>query len=539
MQNKSTLVEERLGRTMQDKLEEMKGKLHLEECERKVLYAWTEQERHVNEGTIIQLRHEVKKKRVDLAESINAEAIVIKNAFVNKRVEQLSMKRLSAKKAVAEMDQKACERAKILNDLRHCRRTREQKLKDMRSQLTKERKILEKPIEHLSLAQRLRGLENSLDKARMKVETANNIGDQYKQVIKKLKEESMYFPARLDTMEAAVIEVHQELANLKRMNKEAERNRDLGRTELSRIEKDVHSAKRKRDSTLTNVKKDVERRRQELGKPAEKKTTKSQPHLEDGQAERKAILHAKLKSENQLQLLKYDSLFSEIKHRTGLTRLADFVERFHNQNDVQHRLLLQSARCQHLTTKLRREKEDMQKALVELRYSLHKRLSQGQDRLGAIADDCESRKETRDKTQETMKEQGKLLIGMTTGLKTIFEKLVDIKLPPPTHDRLTGDVEMDTGLICEKFDRLLASLGDNNAKKINDFPDLHEILEQQLGDENIRVQFKTSTTSVHSQFEYEHNDSEEVPTRDDIKLKAQLLMESKMKPKKRKKKLAQ
>ena len=64
-------------------------------------------------------------------------------------------------------------------------------------------------------------LENSLDKAEIKYNTACHISKRYKQILEKLKEDSLYMPAKLDAMEAAIIEQRGELKELKSMAKTA------------------------------------------------------------------------------------------------------------------------------------------------------------------------------------------------------------------------------------------------------------------------------------------------------------------------------
>jgi hypothetical protein len=251
------------------------------------------------------------------------------------------------------------------------------------------------------------------------------------------------------------------------------------------------------------------------------------------------MMQSKLKSENQLQLLKYDALFAEIKHATGLTRLDDFVKRFENQSYIYDNLLARSKEYQLLTTRMRAEKNELQRAFTELKFSGEKRMSVGQNMLEGIADNCKSKKDASCETRVAMNENGKILVAIKAGLKTIFEKMINIGLPPPAHNRLTGVVETDIGNLWEKFDRLLQSLDKKEAVKVMNLPDLHEVLEQRLDAENIRVQLKKSTSSIESEFEYELQNPEEVPTRQDIKQKGEMLMESKVKPMRRKKKAKQ
>ena len=64
-------------------------------------------------------------------------------------------------------------------------------------------------------------LENSLDKALIKYNTACHISKRYRDILEKLKEDSLYMPAKLDAMEQAILQQRSELKELKSMAKTA------------------------------------------------------------------------------------------------------------------------------------------------------------------------------------------------------------------------------------------------------------------------------------------------------------------------------
>ena len=70
-------------------------------------------------------------------------------------------------------------------------------------------------------------LENALDKSLIKYNTACHISKQYRDILEKLKEESLCMPAKLDTIEAAIIEQRTQLRELQATAKTASEVNEL------------------------------------------------------------------------------------------------------------------------------------------------------------------------------------------------------------------------------------------------------------------------------------------------------------------------
>ena len=170
------------------------------------------------------------------------------------------------------MDQKACEAGKSLNALRYCREKSERKLIELNQELER-MKHLENPSPeqidnqevsiirdvylvvyfdifhkflrrffnclfskrfHLFL-QNVTQLENGLDKALIKYDTARIISQRYKQILERLKEESLTLPARLDTMEQSLLQQCHELRELKVMCAQAVQARDVAKQQTQQV----------------------------------------------------------------------------------------------------------------------------------------------------------------------------------------------------------------------------------------------------------------------------------------------------------------
>ena len=129
----------------------------------------------------------------------------------------------------------------------------------------------------------------------------------------------MTLPARLDAMEAALVQQREELRELREMKEKATLTRDDSKKELSIFEKTMWDAKRKRDQELVATRKEVERRKDMTGK-AEKKTNRAtlinDPHQDIMTHEKKG------KREIQCKILSYQEAFNRIKEATGVADVA-------------------------------------------------------------------------------------------------------------------------------------------------------------------------------------------------------------------------
>ena len=109
------------------------------------------------------------------------------------------------------MDQKVCEGAKVLNMMRYGREFRERKLDELQQELARMHFLHKNSPEQNEAEQCVTLLENALDKALIKYDTARSISRRYHEILDRLKEESLTLPAKLDAMEQALLQQREEL----------------------------------------------------------------------------------------------------------------------------------------------------------------------------------------------------------------------------------------------------------------------------------------------------------------------------------------
>ncbi|XP_064648795.1 outer dynein arm-docking complex subunit 3-like [Lineus longissimus] len=534
---------------VKDRLNEVRGKLKLKEFDHKVHYEWTEDERRRNEEVLIGLRQDVRSRRFELKR--NADCIdskVINNVFQDRREKRMSLQRFTAKEAVTEMDQLVCAKAKFLNALHYARVTSEEKLRQFKAGLVCMSSAMEKTSEQLENEQRIRNLENALDKARMKCDMGRSIGHQYEFIVKKMKEESLCYPGKLDVMENEIMYQRGQLKEMRRVLKVARDAREVSREELTTLEQDCQGAKRKRDQLLVATRKEVEQRKSTWDEkpPANsKRAIKALDNMSSVESHDCTRVEAE-KIAVRNRRFHYDDIFERIKDETYLTSLHDFIDRIEQQEDVRRRLTEKTIDLRKNIDFADEDRQKLQDDRSKLRYAVGGRISSAQNAMSQFFDNIHQQQERKEYYQEELHMSGRLITDVKTVILGLMAKLKAMKLKPDVRNYSHGDVVEDLEtcrekmvLLTEGVDQSLAKIGlEDSIQKVIMQPEYHVIRLEQLAD-NIRKKLSTSFPSISAEsYEYDtHDINEEMLSRNDIKRIAQAVVDSKTKhPKKNKNK---
>ena len=128
-------------------------------------------------------------------------------------------------------------------------------------------------------------------------------------------QESLKLPAKLDAMEAALLQQKAELTELKSMAKNAHASRDEAKRQLAQIEGEAYESKRQRDAELSATRKEVERRTAESEK-CDKRSTRATLLVDT--SDQKALQMTKEQEEKQ-KVLRYEDAFLRIKEAARVT----------------------------------------------------------------------------------------------------------------------------------------------------------------------------------------------------------------------------
>ncbi|XP_022325699.2 outer dynein arm-docking complex subunit 3-like [Crassostrea virginica] len=523
------------NQTAADQVEELRAKIHLKERDAKACYESAETRKIHYERLIAKLRSENKNKRVQLAKSINGDEEVIRTVFNNRREELLSMQRCTVDEAIKTMDQKVCEASKRLNNLLYQKTEREARYQDKHTSLDRMLQIDAHDFD-FERKREIRKLQNEMDKAKIKYEAARNITKRYQEIMRYMEEECRLSPARLDSLESAVLQAREELAVLGHMNKKAVNSKEEARKELHFMERDMYQAKRARDAQLNETKKEVERRREPVVERVDKRPKVNL--IMDNTDSKGAKLQTE-KLERQEQLLTLNEGFEKIKCAIKVSDIEDIVFRITNQESTYQRLIQQDKERQQAKLRLREERQRLVRVFEEMKYTSQRQLAKGRK----MVEDMQEFVAKDDKENvEALKElqtNEKLLVDLQFGIATLYDKLKDVKLKPPYHNFSKGDPVDDLANCSRKLELLAQEQAIREEvpklSKASDQAKLHAYLESQLTPENIRIRMEADDGSDEDEFHFDHDlDNEGHLSREDIKRLGKELLNSKLKPKRKK-----
>ncbi|XP_033732656.1 coiled-coil domain-containing protein 151-like [Pecten maximus] len=519
--------------TISEQVDEVRGKLHLKERDAKAFYESSETKKIEFEQLIAKLRGENKLKRITVSKSISGDGKVIRSVFQNRRKELLSMQRYTVAEAICTMDLKVCEASKRLNDLQYQRNQREVRLSELHV-TAKQMKTITNTDYNIDREKEIRRLQNEMDKARIKYEAARNISRRYEEIMMHMQEEVRNYPARLDLLEQIVGDASSELGVLHHMNEKAIKTSEESRKDLHGMEREMYQAKRARDMQLNETRKEVERRK-ETSERAEKR---AKVNLIADTTDTKAARLQQEKAERQEKILELEIGFEKIKSAINVSDIDDVVTRVLNQGDTTQRIKAQEKEKLKNKKELLREQEKLNKLFEEIKFTSERQLARARQILDDIQDDLAEKEKTREKTNKSLQVSDSLLLDIQSGIATLNEKLKDVKLKPPFHNFTTGDPVKDLLNCSRKLDKLQTELAfqEGMVPRV-DQNKLHEFLESRLPPSNIRIKVDMDDGSDEDDFHFDHDqENEGLLSRDDIKRLGQEMLNSKLRPKKKRSK---
>lgn len=526
--------------TLADQLEELRGKYHLKNKDCGAYRESSQDEIREKDRIIADLRQQNWNKRIILAQHENGDQQVVKSVFSEDqdRLLRLSLQRCTATQAICEMDQNVCEGAKVLNMTRYGREMREKKLNELQQELKRMKFLHKNSPEQNEGESKVTELENSLDKALIKYDTATSISRRYQDILEKLKEESLTLPAKLDAMEQALIAKRAELQELQVLARDAQQARDQTKRHLSKVEQDSYESRKCREAELSTTRKEVDRRKAEAEK-VERRHARA-TLLVDNQ-DQKAQLELQAKQEKQEKILTYDMAFRLIRDATHVTSMDEVVARVLCQQDKQAMLKSQVSELESQRQRMRTDMHHLNQQFHDMKYSGEKEISRGEAMVESMQNNLDKEQEAVSKIDEKLLRSGNTLVNVKAGVNSLLNKLMDLTASSHVDHQheLKGSVEEQIPICRRKLDTLLRKISshapDIEAKLgCNEF---QEFLEDKMPIDNIRVKLDKadSRLSTLSEFDFETQDTEQALGRLDIKKMGQKMIDGKVKPKRGKK----
>lgn len=525
--------------TITEETEELKKKLALLDGDRKAYYESSQYAMKKNKDVIAKLREKNKRLRADLAKKKAGDEQVIDDAFKERDPQRhCAMRGMSGKAAITKLDQQVCEAVKKLNALRHQKNTRQKKLEALQTEynqlVTDAEEVSNTDAGESVEAQKLRALENSLDKMQLKCNEAKKIKTIYEGLLEQLKEERRTWPNQLNNLERLIQAQREELRELTAMNHDAQIAREAAKAELTKLEQSVYERKKEREKELAQYKKQAEEKKDHAEK-VEKRLQRSSLQQEEMSVEQKAVLSGE---EQERKITTYEEAMNKIKDTTGVSDIKEVVQRFLSQGETQKHLEQLKTNNDKMLVRLKEEKEKLRMEYEEMKYSGEAKLSSGQRMLEEfqqrLADEekrCADAKDRQDRANKT-------LVNVKAGIEHLADKLQHLKAPKghvpqaqlsPTSDEYILDL---LGTCEQKLLKLMDDLGGKDVsdvmKEMED-AEFRATMEGKLPQYNTRVKLPTSDRLAVYDDDEESGEDEDVLSRNAIKRYSQQIVDSKTK----------
>ncbi|XP_022085215.1 coiled-coil domain-containing protein 151-like [Acanthaster planci] len=516
--------------TVYDHMDECRGKIALKERDHRAYYESSQVDKQCNEDEIAALRRNNKEKRVVLAQQTrHGDERVIHEALMSRRDENLALRRKTAEDAIAEMDQKMCEKEKQLNSLREEKEKRQSRIKELETALAR-LELLAKNSDN-NYAQydlkTIRMVENNLDKARIKHETARKLQQTYLEIVRCLEEERLSLPKRLKALEGALEEQRQELRELTGISQDARIKRDQAKAELSVLEQTMIEAKRSRDRTLTRMKKQADKQKE----MADKIEKRARATLQADDPSQESKRQSQMDEDNWVKVTTYEEAFRRIQEATGVSNIEEIEARFMNQGGTYEHLLAQKQTVEKQRKWLTEQKRQLTQQYEAMKYSGESKMSQGQQLLERMQEHLNKTEQRRDLLRNSVHKNNMVLTDVKNGIHHVYETLKDIKLKPPMRNNANLGDYLDQLQICEnKLQKLMtqANVRDSASfKKVMNSTEFQEFMENTQKAENLRVRLDEPDSNDSDDFGYDSQDNEDMMTNADIKHQGQVLMDQK------------
>lgn len=520
--------------TLAEMVDEIRGKLHLKERDANAFYESCEVNKMQAEQYISKLRKDNKRRRVELATCICGNESVIRTAFHHRKKELLSMQRFTPEKAIKEMDQKVCEAKNRLNSLQYEKKKRKEQLQNLQDELERMIEINESDYSE-EREQKIRRIQNEMDKANIKVGAARNITRRYQAIMDTLQEEVRNYPAILDCLEEKLKECQTENDDLFKMKEKAMKASEDARRELHTMEREMYQAKRARDQKLNEMKKEVEKRK-EMADRAEKKQRVAL--ISDTSDSRQARLQIE-RAERQEKILSLKDAFERIMNATHVSDMEDIIYRLEHQDHTYQQLRTMEKEKMLKKNVVTEELTKLRQVFQDINFTSERQIQKGRRMVEGMVEYLQEVETRHNNIVDDYQQHNKLLLNVQSGTATLLEKLKDVRLKPPYHNFAKGDPVEDLKQCALKLDLLLTNLGMKGGLSFPPYriesEKLNEYLTSKLPPDNIRVCIDTDDLSDTDEFHFDHDqENDGFTSREDIKRQGQEILNSKLKPKKKK-----
>uniref|UniRef100_M3XL50 Coiled-coil domain containing 183 n=1 Tax=Latimeria chalumnae TaxID=7897 RepID=M3XL50_LATCH len=240
---------------IQEQIKELRAKIALLEQERKAYYQFSQEVICQNAKTIHLFEKENRVKLLALKQAEKQDQIVIAQACKGRKATRLALLRCSAEDAKVKLEKPYHNNVNVHNVLCYEIKKKKKMLEDLKSMLTLLEQ-LDNPKKHeYERLQRLRQLENNIEKMETKTVAAQNIQNTYLKLLDYMQGDLVHVPFFLDDFEENVRFQRCELRKLTKIGESAAEAKRVATMELNELERRFIEQRQERESMLAEKRK--------------------------------------------------------------------------------------------------------------------------------------------------------------------------------------------------------------------------------------------------------------------------------------------
>ena len=321
-----------------------------------------------------------------------------------------------------------------------------------------------KPNEENSpLTQKIRVLENRLDKAMIKYNEAQSIRRTYEQIVKRLKDERVGFDNQLAAIERTLQAKQHDYEELLLLSGDANHAKDVAIQEVERMRTTLSENRRTRErdlrekKDLVNLRHDMASRMENMEKMRQDLIAKAAGDLSEKEEKNlkktlvlNKITQQKITEENnkkQDMIDVFEIAFRKIKDATGVSDVNEVIQKIISQEDTQNNLVELTKENQNKIESLQSEKQRLKARVEEIKYSGH-----GGGHRRKVVDEHEEKitlaLASMDRAKTKFERLARILINVKAGIEHLSEKLDNVK-DDGKQIVLTDDTIADVLYQCE------------------------------------------------------------------------------------------
>ncbi|KAJ6652012.1 hypothetical protein lerEdw1_015837 [Lerista edwardsae] len=528
------------------KIKELRSIINLQGQGRK-LFAQTIIENVGKNQELISFLHGTLRQQMrELNLALKYDQVTISRACRDKKYIKIAMSEYSVETARESLSNYVFHRMNRHNALLYEVKRRGKLLEDQQLRLQNLMDLETASPDALIQLQTIRGLENNIEKMRMKIDTAQKTFMLYTKMVALLRDELSQLPFLLDDLEQRVRVYQSELQGMNLIAMDMAEAMEVAQVDMINVENELVAERKFRDNSLNIQKKQIEKiRAKDASERSRRMQARRDMNMDFPLMGRDAGRNAKLEASKAQ--IEYQSLVTtevdKVKSAVQCSHLWDIAGRFQAQKKSEENLLQQIEESEKKRRDLKAQLKELELERVELKFhqkpSVLSSLKLEEDLRELLHKELDRLHKAQD---QVLKNQGLLLL-FENGVDNLIMRLCSISVPGQEEFQgETGDI-FDKLQFCEiKLLHLLkirenTFVSDFSKDETNEtFVQVRNFLEDSTRNEpeNLRITYEEDEEDVRDSFNFADIDHSYVPNSEEIKKQGLKLIEEKTKVAKKK-----